>query len=276
MTGSVMILVLLAALLHAGWNAVIKAGGDKLREAILIAGGAAMVSAMLLPLVPLPAAASLPWLAVSVLIHHLYYVLVAAAYRAGDMSHTYPLMRGSAPMLVACASAPLIGESLSVAGWCGIGLICGGILTLAIHRGASRRATALALGNALVIALYTLIDGAGARASGAPVSYVLWLTTFSAAGLVGWLIWRDRTAAIVLIQQRGWIALGGGACSVASYGLALWAMTQAPVAAVAALRETSVLFGIAIASLVLGERGGARRIIAAMMMVAGAATLRLA
>ena len=97
----VMLLVLFGALLHASWNAMVKSGGDKLGETGLIAGGAALVSLFALPFLPLPTAACVPWLIVSVIIHQLYYALVAAAYRAGDMGHTYPLMRGSAPLLVA-------------------------------------------------------------------------------------------------------------------------------------------------------------------------------
>ena len=275
MTTPVMLMVLLSALLHASWNAVVKSGGDKLREAGLVAGGAAVVSALLLPFVALPDSASWPWLVGSVIVHQLYYVLVAAAYRAGDMGHTYPLMRGAAPLIVALLSGPLIGEQLTTATTAGVALICGGILLLALHRHADRMATLIALGNALVIALYTFVDGLGARASGNPVSYVLWLTFLTALGLLAYLFWRDGAAMRHLIRMRGAIGLGGGACSVGSYGLALWAMTVAPLAAVAALRETSVLFGVAIAVLVLHETGGMRRLIAAALVVAGATTLRL-
>jgi drug/metabolite transporter (DMT)-like permease len=275
MTTSVMLMVLLGALLHASWNAVVKSGGDKLRQAGLVAGGASVVSLLLLPLVALPDRASWPWLAGSVVVHQLYYVLVAAAYRAGDMGHTYPLMRGAAPLIVALLSGPLIGEQLTTATAAGVALICGGILILALHRQASRTATFVALGNALVIALYTFVDGLGARASGQPVSYVLWLTFLTGPGLLAYLFWRDGGAMLRLIRERGAVGLAGGACSVGSYGFALYAMTMAPLAAVAALRETSVLFGVAIAALVLHEPAGMRRLIAAALVVAGAATLRL-
>lgn len=275
MSAQVMALVLIGALLHASWNAMVKSGGDKLREAGLIAGGAAVVSACALPFVPLPAVACLPWLFASIVIHQLYYVLVAAAYRAGDMGHTYPLMRGTAPLLVALVSAPLLGETLTTTAWLGVALICGGILILALHRRAPHRATMLALANALVIALYTIIDGTGARLSGDAVSYVLWLTLLNGPPLTIWLLFRDRVGFPRSLRTRSGAALLGGACSIGSYGFALWAMTQAPVATVAALRETSVLFAVVISMLVLRESGGARRIIAGVLVVAGAAALRL-
>ncbi len=272
----VMLLVLLGALLHASWNAIVKSGGDKLGETGLIAGGGALVALLALPFIPLPATASWPWLAASIIIHQLYYALVAAAYRAGDMGHTYPLMRGTAPLLVALVSAPLLGETLSAHAWIGVMLICGGILLLALHRHAAPRATVMALTNALVIAIYTLIDGTGTRLSDNAISYVLWLTFLEAIPLLAWLWLRGGKRFQRQLRQRGGIALIGGTCAIGSYGFALWAMTQAPVATVAALRETSVLFAVAIATFVLREVTGPRRIIAGILVVAGAATLRLA
>jgi drug/metabolite transporter (DMT)-like permease len=272
----VMLLVLFGALLHASWNAMVKSGGDKLGETGLIAGGAALVSLFALPFLPLPTAACVPWLIVSVIIHQLYYALVAAAYRAGDMGHTYPLMRGSAPLLVALVSAPLLGETLSAHGWIGVMLICGGILLLALHRRAAPRATLLALANALVIAIYTLIDGTGARLSGDAVSYVFWLTLLEAPPLLAWLWFRDGRQFRRQLRQRAAVALIGGACAIGSYGFALWAMTQAPVAIIAALRETSVLFAVAISMFILREPSGFRRVVAGLLVVVGAVTLRLA
>ncbi len=272
----VMVLVLFGALLHASWNAIVKSGGDKLHEAGLIAGGAAVVSVLAVPFLPLPAAACMPWLFVSIVIHQLYYVLVAAAYRAGDMGHTYPLMRGTAPLLVALVSAPLLGETLTQTAWTGVASICGGILLLALHRHAAPRATIMALANALVIATYTLIDGTGARLSGNAVSYVFWLTLLNGPPLIAWLWLRDRVNFRRSLRVRSGVALIGGTCSIGSYGFALWAMTQVPVATVAALRETSVLFAVAISMLVLHETTGARRMVAGVLVVTGAAVLRLA
>ena len=275
MSTQVMLLVLFGAFLHASWNAIVKSGDHKLRDAGLIAGGGALAAVVFLPFAPLPDAACVPWLLGSVVIHQVYYGLVAAAYRAGDLGHTYPLMRGTAPLLVAIASGPLIGETLSLTAWIGIALICGGILLLALHRHAAPRATLVALANATIIALYTLVDGTGARASGAPISYTLWLMVLSATPLLAWLFWQDAGAMRRQIAQRGTIGLIGGTCSALSYGLALWAMTVAPLAAVAALRETSVLFAVAISTFILREGGGAGRFLAAALVVGGAVALRL-
>lgn len=272
----VLLIVLFAALLHASWNAIVKSGSNKMLEAAMVAAGAGLVSVFILPFLPLPATASWPWLAASVVIHQLYFVMVAAAYHAGDMGHTYPLMRGSAPLIVALSSAPLLGEQLTVTSWVGIGLICGGILLLALHGKADKRATLIALGNALVIAFYTLIDGTGVRLSDNAPSYVLWLHLFTGIPLLVWLWRRDTASLIAQIQARGLLMLAGGVCTVGSYGLALWAMTQAPLATVAALRETSVLFAVAISALVLREGSGMRRLATGALVVAGAATLKLA
>lgn len=272
----VLLIVLFAALLHASWNAIVKSGNNKLLEAAMVATGAGLVAAFILPFLPLPTTASWPWLVASVVIHQLYFVMVAAAYHAGDMGHTYPLMRGSAPLIVALASAPLLGETLTVTSWVGIGLICGGILLLALHGKADHRATLIALGNALVIALYTLIDGTGVRLSGHAASYVLWLHLLTGIPLLIWLWSRNAAVLKTHVQTRGLLILAGGICTVGSYGLALWAMTQAPLAAVAALRETSVLFAVVISALVLREGSGLRRLATGGLVVAGAAALKLA
>jgi len=272
----VLLLVLFSALMHASWNAIVKSGENKLEEAGLVAGAAAVMAACVLPFAGTPAPASWPWFIASAAIHQIYFVLVAAAYRAGDMGHTYPLMRGTAPLIVALGSAQLLGETLTPASWAGIGLICGGILLLAIHRHANHRATMIAVANAMVIALYTVIDGTGVRLSGNSVAYVLWLNLLSGVPLF-MLVWlRDRPKVWNMMRTNGLTATIGGGCKLGAYGLALWAMTQAPVAAIAALRESSVLFGVAISTLILRENSGMRRIITAALIAAGAAALKLA
>lgn len=272
----VLLLVLFAAMMHASWNAIVKSGENKLEEAGLVAGAAAVMAACALPFAGMPATASWPWVIASAAIHQIYFILVAAAYRSGDMGHTYPLMRGTAPLIVALASAQVLGETLTPASWAGIGLICGGILLLAIHRHASHRATMIAVTNAMVIALYTIVDGTGVRLSGNSVSYVLWLNLLSGVPLF-LLVWlRDRKKVEGMLRTSGLTATIGGGCKLGAYGLALWAMTQAPVAAIAALRETSVLFGVAISTLILRERSGLRRLVTAALIAAGAAALKLA
>lgn len=284
MSLDVMLVVLLGALLHASWNAVVKSGRDKLLDTVLVAAGAALIALALVPFLPAPAAASRPFLAASVAIHIGYFALVAAAYGAADMSFAYPLMRGTAPLLVALASGPLIGERLSPAAWAGVLLICGGVLglTLVYRRpvtggGWPLAPTAFALGNAAVIAAYTLVDGAGVRLSGHALAYTLWILLLTAPPLLGWAAYR-RGAAVLRAHLRARWALGlvGGACTLGSYALGLWAMTRAPIAPVAALRETSILFGMGLAALVLKERFGPVRHAAAVTIVAGAVALRLA
>jgi drug/metabolite transporter (DMT)-like permease len=201
------------------------------------------------------------------------------------MSHAYPLMRGCAPVLVALANGPLIGpfggESLKPGQWLAMLLICGGVLAMgrAAHahgQGAQRRATVYALLTACVIALYTLIDGAGVRRSGAPAAYTMWIFLLSGAAVTAWSA-RGRVRALLgAARARPLLLPVGGVATLGSYGIALWAMTLAPVAAIAALRETSILFATAIAALVLRERVGRGRLLAVGLIACGAVAMRLA
>ena len=283
MSGTVVAVVLFAALLHASWNAIVKSGKDTFLSTVLVSAGAALISLAVLPFVAAPAPASWPYLAASAVAQLAYYSLLAAAYRAGDMSHAYPLMRGSAPLLVALASWPLIGERLSSMQMGAVACICAGIFGLyfASRQPATARlaknaghATAFALGNACVIASYTLIDGIGVRLSGAPAAYTMWIFVLNGAGLLLWTALR-RPADLLAYAGTQWrLAAFGGFGTLASYGLALWAMTQAPVAAIAALRETSILFAVAIAALFLRERISPRRYLAIALIAAGAVLMR--
>lgn len=276
----VMLAVLIGALLHAGWNAAVKSAGDKFLEAVLVTAGAAAIAAAILPFLPRPDPASWAFIAASVAVHVVYFSLLAAAYQAGDMGYAYPLMRGTAPLLVALASLWVLGERLSPAAWAGTLLICCGVLGFALVHRHSRRPmlapTAFALANALVIACYTFVDGAGVRASGSPLAYTLWIFLLCAVPLLAWAAFRRPLSLGRHFRERWLLGLGGGAASIASYALALWAMTRAPVAPVAALRESSIIFGVALAGIVLKEPLGIWRPLAAATVVAGAATLRLA
>ena len=285
MSGLVVAVVLFAALLHASWNAIVKAGKDTFLTTVLVSAGAALISLAVLPFVNTPAPASWPYLAASSVAQLAYYSLLAAAYKAGDMSHAYPLMRGSAPLLVALASWPLIGERLSSMQMGAVACISAGIFALyfaartpampGIAQSAGR-ATAFALGNACVIASYTLIDGIGVRLSGAPAAYTMWIFVLNGAGLLLWTLLRRRAGLLAYAKTQWHLAAFGGFGTLASYGLALWAMTQAPVAAVAALRETSILFAIAIAALFLREKISSRRYLAIALIAAGAILMRIA
>lgn len=273
---SVFGIVLFAALLHASWNAIVKGAPDKLLTTILVAASAAAISALTLPFLAQPARESWPFLAASAVLQVGYYLLVARAYRGADMSQAYPLMRGTAPLLVALVSRFWLGEFLSPAAWAGVALICGGVLSLALAgRGTNVQGVRAALLNAVVIASYTLVDGAGVRASGAPVAYTLWLNLLSGVPLLAWVLaarWRT-----FLPYARTHLGLGvvGGFGTLTSYGLALWAMTHATVAVIAALRETSILFATVIAVVVLKEKLSPARIAAVCLIAAGAVVLRL-
>lgn len=278
MSGFVMTAVLFAALMHASWNAIVKSSPDKYLDTVMVTAGAALVSAATLPFLPAPAPGSWPCLFASVVIHLAYFALVAAAYRTGELSYVYPIMRGSAPLMTAIVAAFLLRERLGIGGWGGVLLISAGILLLAAnqwHRGRFERSqTLFALGNAAVIVVYTLVDGIGTRLSGNAFSYVGWLLLLDGGLLLAYALARRRQALFAQARSRWHLALGGGICTWASYSIALWAMTRAPVAMVAALRETSVIFGTIIAALVLREKFGATRYAAALLVCAGAAALR--
>lgn len=275
-----MLLVLLAALLHASWNAVVKSSPDKFLDVVLVTSAAAALSATVLPFLSLPQSASWSHIAASVVIHIAYFLLVGASYRSGDMSHAYPLMRGAAPLLVALASGPLIGERLHAGEWCGMFLICGGILGLLLMdrrtSSLSARTTRFALINAVVIASYILVDGTGARLSGNPVAYTMWIFLLTAPAILIWPLLRRRSDIVRHFYSRWYFGLIGGACTLGAYVLVLWAMTQAPVAMVAALREVSIVFGMAISAFVLKERFGWSRPAAAVIILAGALMIKLA
>jgi drug/metabolite transporter (DMT)-like permease len=269
--------VLLAAVLHASWNAIVKSAPDKLMGTILVAVGTGIVAAIVLPFLPPLARPSWPFLAASIGLQIAYFVMVARTYQVADMSLAYPLMRGTAPMLVALTAGMVLHEHLAALAWLGVGLICAGILlALFASRAASRRGVGLALANAAIIATYTLIDAVGARRSESAVAYSLGLFLGAAIPMLAWALSRRRSLFIAYATRYWRQGLAGGIGATASYGLALWAMTVAPVALVAALRETSIAAGTLLAATVLKERVDPVRWLSAAVIVAGACALRLA
>jgi len=279
MSFSWMLVVLFAAALHASWNAIIKAGSDKFNDTVLVTVGAAVVPGLLLPWIPLPAAASMPYLITSVIIHFFYFSLVALAYRAGDMSYAYPIMRGIAPLLTSVTASVAIGEPLSSGGKIGIVLLCLGILTLTSEscwaRTVGLKPTAIALTNAVVISMYTVVDGIGLRLAGDPVSYICWLFFLQPVPFIPLLVFNQRERFMTQMKTRWSVSLLGGLCTCASYGLAMYAMAYIPVALVAALRETSVIFGAIIAAVFLHERFDLVRYVAAGLVTAGAVVIKV-
>ena len=267
--------VLGAALLHASWNVLLKSGGDKELETMSIAIGSGLIGLVVAFVFPAPAPASWPWLAGSAIVHILYFVFLAGAYRWGELSYTYPVMRGGGPMIVALVGAIALGEILPMKETLGVALICAGILAFAAGRH-DPRATGFAIANAVVIAAYTLIDGYGARASGAPVSYVLWFFAANGVAFVVYSVARGRGPAIAGYFRTRWPrALIGGTLALGAYGIALWAMTRAPIALVAVLRETSVIFAALLSSVFLREKMTRRRLVATGAVMCGLIALRI-
>ena len=270
-------LVLGSAVLHAGWNAVIKSSRDVTLDTALVAAGASILSLPLIIAVPLPARASWPFLAASITIHIGYFATLARAYRVGDLGHAYPLMRGTAPLLVALFGVVLLNERPSAVTWLGIVLISSGILSIGLLKKgrAQRDATAWALMNAAIIASYTLVDGAGVRLSASAAGYVAWGFLLQGIAFVAAVTLSRKRVALAYVRQNWQRGLGGGLCLISAYGIVLWAMTQAPVAAVAALRETSVIFAALLGSVFLREPFGRRRVIGACAVALGIMALRL-
>ena len=274
-----MAVILLGALMHAIWNALIRAGSDKTVSTLSIVVGAGLVTACFLPFVPTPVAASWPYLTASVLIHAIYFWFVAISYRNADLSFVYPIMRGSAPAVSAIAVVFILNESPSPLGWVGILFVCSSIVLLTTdswRMGELKFApTALAFANAGVIVIYTLVDGIGARYSGNAFSYTGWMILLTAAPVTIACFAKQPKFMAASIRENFTRVLVGGACTFGSYGLALWAMTQVPIALVAALRETSVVFGTIIAATFLRENVRPMRYLAILGVTAGAIAIKL-
>jgi drug/metabolite transporter (DMT)-like permease len=269
-------MILFSAALHATWNAVVKGGDDKLQSMIVVAAFAAVPGLVLLPFLPPMAPAAWSYLAISVVLEIAYAVLVAAAYANTDMSRAYPLMRGTPPLIVALVSALALGISVSMTAWIGIGLVSLGLMSLTMRgTGGDGRGVGFAFLNALVIASYTLVDSFGVRASGASLTYTMWIFVLVGLPLTAWGVL--RIPGFVGYARRDWkLGVIGGIGTLGSYGIVLWAMTQAPVTLVAALRETSILFGTGIAVIVLREKVTRARLFAVLIIAAGAVVLKLA
>jgi drug/metabolite transporter (DMT)-like permease len=281
MDATVFAAVLFAAACHAGWNAAIKRGGEPLATATLISIGAAVVAAVLVPLAGLPQPASWPYAAASVVIQLGYLIALVESYRAGDFGQVYPIARGCAPLLTAIAATVLIAEPLALAGWFGIVLLAAGVLLLSLRGGRdlnrfNARAVGFALATAVTICTYTVVDGVGARLSGNPAAYALVLFVGLGPVMAAYAVLRDG-AGVLQSGRSAWaVGVAGGALQIISYGIAVWGMTVAPIALVAALRETSVLFAAIIAVVLLKEPLRASRIVAAVMIAVGVALIRTA
>ena len=275
----VILVVLGSAVLHAVWNAIIKGGTDKLVETSLKAGGGAFLALLLIPFLPVPLPESRIFIASTVAIHLFYYLFIAYAYKGSDLSYAYTIMRGSSPLFTALFSVFILHEALSGSGWTGVIMLSAGVLILAVdavrHGAFNLPATILALANAFVIMGYSLVDGHGVRHSGSAAAYICWVNFCNFFPITVFTILARKGEYFRYVKKRWKYGLCGGACSLVAYGLALWGMTRAPIAMVAALRETSVVFGMLFAVLFLKEKVTPARILAVLLVLAGAAVMRL-
>ena len=267
-------LVLSAALLHASWNALVKAASER---AIMLAAVSLMhvaTGAVLIALAPAPAAASWPSIAASTALHYGYYALLFQAYRLGDLSQVYPISRGIAPAFVAFATY-LLGESLSPGGWAGLAAVSSGIGILALGRGAAHadpRAVAVAALLGLNIAAYSVADGIGVRLAESPLGYMAWLFLLELPVVLVILLRRHLEGA-ALDWRVFRLGLVGGLFAVTAYGTVLYVNTLAPIAAVSAVRESSVVIAALIGIVAFRERPWRLRLVAASIVAGGVALL---
>jgi drug/metabolite transporter (DMT)-like permease len=280
MTLFVFVVVLVAAVMHASWNALIKVRADRFASISLTALGMTFTALPVLPFVAFPAAEVWPWIIISLIVHIGYRLFLIRAYEVGDLAQTYPLARGTAPLITTLGGVVLVSEFPGMLALTGIVLLSAGTFLMSLRGGAQLgRLNGAAVGYALVTSLfiagYTLADGIGARLAETAVSYAAWL--FACDGVCAMaigLFYRGRRMLSTLAAEWKIGALTGF-LSAAAYGIVMWAMTKAPIASVASLRETSILFAMAISVFVLGEKMTAWRSAAALSILAGVIALRL-
>lgn len=278
MSAQVLGVVLFAALLHALWNAAVKASVKRALPSTAIFIGAGIVSACVVPFVPVPERASWPFLAGSVAVHCVYSGLLGKAYRTGDFSHAYPLMRGLPPLLTATLMAIFSDERTTPLQQAGLLALCCGVLSLGLEAGLGsprlKQAAKWAVLVAVTIGVYTTLDGFGGRLSGTALGYVAWTCMLEAVCLGTWLMARQGPATMLVVLRAWPITIVGGATTLVAYALVVWAMTQAPIALVAALRETSVVFAALLGVAMFKERLGPARIVAIALVLAGIFLMR--
>lgn len=268
----IILLTLFAALLHASWNALLRGGSDRLRSMTVMCLAVAALSLCATLFLPSPARASWGYAFLSAILHVGYNLVLVRSYRIGELGQIYPISRGSSPLLITLAAAIFTGETIDTGALTGIALISVGILSLAFR---GRRPAVPGLRYALVtgcfIAAYSVTDGTGARLSGAPVSYTVWMCSLWGLFMpMVYLILRDAKS-LVVPGREFMVSLFGGGVSLLAYGIVIYAMNHAPMGAVSALRETSVLFATAIGYLFLGETLTARKMLACVMIATGTA-----
>jgi drug/metabolite transporter (DMT)-like permease len=275
-------LLLLAALMHASWNAILKSDeSDRLATFGVIMTTGTVMGLCAVPFLPWIDPAAWKYLVSSVLIHVLYYTFLLKAYSYGDLSHTYPIARGLGPLLVALVSGRFIGEHLRTQDIVGVVLLSFGLVSLAmplrnvLPRPGSRHglATLFAVLTGITIAAYIIADGLGVRSAGPTfehrLSYIAWLCVVEGPWLLVLAIVIRPKSVWTHLRRTWWRGVMGGVIANVGYGIAIYALVLGPMAHVAALRETSVLFGALMGTLLLGEPFGVRRVAAAFVIVVG-------
>ncbi|OUS04328.1 peptide ABC transporter permease [Rhodobacterales bacterium 52_120_T64] len=274
----VFLAVLFAAVLHATWNAVIRRGNDRFQGMLLLTVTQGFMGLAMALFVPMPSGIVWVWVIGSGALHTAYKLFLAAAYQHGDLSRVYPVARGAAPMMVVLVGFFLLPDSVQIKEYLGIGLIGVGVMMMAngaFKDGEVRSFIPLALGSAACTAGYSIVDGMGARVAGHATMFTAWLFVFDAVFFAIFTgATRGRLAFVA--SRKAWsIGAAAGALSLMTYWIAVWAMTVAPIALVAAVRETSVLFAVLIGVVVLKEKTSAGKFIAASVIVVGIVIIRL-
>ncbi|MEU7029733.1 DMT family transporter [Streptomyces sp. NPDC046275] len=275
MTPLVVTAVLLAAVTHASWNAIAARIHDQLLSFTLISGGGALIGLVGVCFAPVPAAGAWPYLIASAVLHVAYYALLMKSFALGDFGQMYPIARGTAPLVVTLLAALFVGEIPDAGQLAGVAVASAGLTGLALWgirgKGARPHWPALLAAGAtgLSIAAYTVVDGVGVRASGTPLGYIAWLMVLEGLAIPAYALHRHRSHLLTELRPHAARGLLGAAMSVAAYALVLWAQTKAPLAPIAALRESSIIVGAAIGAVLFKERFGGPRVAAAGLMVVG-------
>ena len=272
--GAVVVAVVLgSAILHATWNALTHASRDRVATITLIGIACLLCATPALLLAPTPDRAAWPYIGVSAALETAYFYGLALAYRLGDFSRVYPLARGTSPVLVALVATLVVGQRASALEWIGIAVVCAGLLALALADGLPGRAglpaVGAAVGTGIVIAAYTVVDGLGVRRSGTVIGYAAWIFVLQGAAVIPIAFALRGQSLLPALRADRARGLAGGAVSMTAYGLVLWAQTRGSLAAVATLRETSILVGSLIGTFAFHERFGRTRLYASASVVLG-------
>jgi drug/metabolite transporter (DMT)-like permease len=271
-------LVLATACLHAGWNTAAKSVGDRWVSSALIGSVYAVVGIAAAAVQPTPARASWPFVVGSVVLQVVYLLLLTSTYEHGDMTRLYPLVRGMSPLLVTLFAVVVLREQVAGGVLVGVAVLVAGLVALAFAHGKPRRGhgIGLALLTGVTIAGYTVVDGIGVRRSGHPLGYAAWLFALQGPILVAVCLWRGGPGMAQRLRRHAVVGLTGGVLSLLTYAVVVWAQARAPLAIVAALRETSVLWGAVAGSLLLRERLGWKGVLATVLAAAGAVLVQVA